>query len=332
MSENRASRRFPFPLGGSLFRRCLRRLRKLLFGARRAAPPAVAGSESAPGASRRELLGTFDALTVVGRQDADSLSRATGARVNVVVNGVREPAEPASGCERELLVAFTGAMDFPPNVTAASWFVRRVWPEVLRRFSRRLARAEANTLGPGAGPPLQLAIVGADPVPKVQRLSGQAGVIVTGRVPDVAPWLSRARVAVAPMVSGCGIKNKVLEACAAACPVVATPLGAAGLPTGKEHGIIVADTPEQTAEAVAELLVDFSASRAIGAAARAMVRKRFSWSKSADALMAVLAGNGNTTLSAGRQPAAPGLPSHRRRSAAGHGQPDNQETLTHAAS
>ncbi len=223
---------------------------------------------------RRRVLGAFDQLVVVGPRDADALSRATGAPVAIVPNGVDVEDLPATHESREPLVVFTGAMDFPPNAEAACFIVNRVWPIVLRAM--------------GTSRPPRLAIVGARPSANVRRLAEVPGVSVTGAVESLRPWLERARAAAAPMVSGSGIKNKVLEACAAGCPVVATARGAEGLPTGPESGILVADRPADFARHVAGLLDNAAFAARIGAAGHAMVRGRFRWSEMAGRLFSIL--------------------------------------------
>jgi hypothetical protein len=172
---------------------------------------------------------------------------------------------------REPLVVFTGAMSFPPNEQAACFLVQSIWPYVRRMV-----------------PEARLELVGTNPGPRVRALANQPGVSVTGRVPDLGSCLRRARVAVAPMLSGTGIKNKVLEACANACPVVATSRAAAGIPTGPACGIIVADHPELFAAHTAHLLGDTHAATRLGRAGQDMVRVHFTWTAAADSLRQLL--------------------------------------------
>ncbi len=234
-------------------------------------------------AIRHRLLRRLDALIAVAPADAASLSRASGCHVAVIPNGVELPAGSDRAPRSEPLVVFTGAMSFPPNVAAARWMATRVWPVVLDRLSSGGCKPD--------GIPT-LALVGADPAPAVKSLAVErpdTRIVVTGRVPDLNTWLLRARVAVAPMVSGSGMKNKVLEACAAGCPVVSTPLGGAGLPQGESSGILIGSTADALARQVAGLLLDGDRAARLGAAARAMVASRFDWSRLATLLHDVLA-------------------------------------------
>ncbi len=234
---------------------------------------------------RRGLLKRCDALVVVSPQDADSLSAVTDHRVYVVPNGVWLPDEDVTRSARESLVVFTGAMQFPPNATAAEYLIARIWPKVLERIG-----ASARHSGEPVSR-VQLAIIGSSPSPRLCRMAERYGVLVTGWVEDVAGWLRRARVAVAPMVSGSGIKNKVLEASANACPVVATSLGVKGLPVGEPNGLLTVDDPECFAGWIAELITQPQRARIIGKAGRAMVSRQYAWPRMADQLLQILQGH-----------------------------------------
>jgi len=279
---------------------------------------------------RRRVLSTFDALVAVAPRDAAALSRAAGRRVTVVPNGVDVIGEGIGPGEREPMAVFTGTMHFPPNEAAACYLVRRIWPRVRRRFHECVNGRGAAPATSGVACAPKLAIVGAHPTPRVRRLAEHPGVTVTGYVDDVSAWLKRARVAVVPMVNGCGMKNKVLEAWAAGCPVVSTRLGAANLPTGADSGLIVAETTGRIAREVAGLRADPSAARAMGAAGRAAARERFSWSKSAAALLGVLRGEAPATLPTTGKSKPDTREGRRPSPGTDHGLPYDEEALIRA--
>lgn len=156
-------------------------------------------------------------------------------------------------------VLFTGAMDYWPNVDAVTWFAAEVAPRLRRER-----------------PSLRFYIVGMNPAPAVQALAGD-GIVVTGTVPDVRPYLRHAAVVVAPLRVARGVQNKVLEAMAMGRPVVASRACAQGIAgNGGEH-LAVAATPEEFARAVDALLCDPASAEAMGVAARARVLARYSW-------------------------------------------------------
>jgi sugar transferase (PEP-CTERM/EpsH1 system associated) len=208
---------------------------------------------------------------LVTRAEAELLIRRapeTAARLAVLENGVDagrfdlEPPGPDPWGEPGVpRLVFTGVMDYPPNVDAVGWFVADVLPELRRTVGR-----------------VRLAIVGARPAARVRRLAAPPDILVTGRVPDVRPWLGRADVAVAPLRIARGVQNKVLEAMAMARPVVATPEAAEGLHAEPGRELLVAADPAGFAAAIAGLLRDPDRAAAIGAAGRAYVLRAHDWS------------------------------------------------------
>jgi sugar transferase (PEP-CTERM/EpsH1 system associated) len=202
------------------------------------------------------------AVTLVSEAEADLYRGfcAPGA-VHAVTNGVdlayfQPPAGPVSeeGC------VFVGALDYRPNVDAAVWFCREVWPEVHRRR-----------------PETRLALVGRRPAPAVCRLADVPGVELVGGVPDVRPHLAGAAVAVVPLRIARGLQNKVLEALAMAKAVVASPAALAALGTKPGVHLLAASSPEEWVEAVLRLLGDEHLRRRMGAAGRRYVEQRHDW-------------------------------------------------------
>ena len=134
-------------------------------------------------------------------------------------------------------VVFTGAMDYLPNVETVSWFIQHVWLEVI------------NAIPNG-----KFYIVGSSPLKRVLNLAKYPGVIVTGRVDDIRPYLSNAKAAVAPMQMGRGIQNKILEAMAMELPVLTTKLGAEGLEDYTSKSLYITDAKEEMRQWVKEKL------------------------------------------------------------------------------
>lgn len=166
------------------------------------------------------------------------------------------------------LIVFTGQMDYRPNIEAVSRFAHACMPSIRARCG-------------GA----RFAIVGRAPVAEVRALAGLPGVIVTGEVPDTRPWLAAADVVVAPLAVARGVQNKLLEAMAMGCAVVASPAAAEGLDAKPGRDLIVADGDDVTAEAVVDLLDDAGLVAALGAAARSRMVARCGW----DAVLSPLA-------------------------------------------
>lgn len=212
--------------------------------------------------AERCAVDAFDITTTVADADADRLrALAPGARIEVIPNGVdagRFRPDPDVVPAPSSLV-FVGAMSYPPNIAAMRYFTGEVLPIVRRTW-----------------PDARLTIVGRDPAPQVRAMASSA-VEVTGEVEDVRPYLAAASLFVAPMVSGSGIKNKVLEAMAMARPVVATPLAIEGLPVRSGEHTLVADNTARLAAAIGRLLGDADERARIGEAGRTLVERHYTW-------------------------------------------------------
>jgi len=105
---------------------------------------------------------------------------------------------------KPLIIVFTGAMDYWPNIDAVVWFVHEIWPKLQ-----------------AAWPELRFYIVGRNPSLTVTALACDS-VVVTGTVADVRPYLQYSTLVVAPLRVARGVQNKILEAMAMARPVIAT--------------------------------------------------------------------------------------------------------------
>ena len=194
--------------------------------------------------------------------------------VSVVPNGVdTERFTPPDAPRESGRVVFSGKFSYHANVTAASYLVEQVMPRVWAQLPRA-----------------RLVLAGAEPSAQVRALADrQPGrVTVTGFVDDLGAEIGRASVAVAPIVYGVGVQNKVLEALATATPVVATPAAVQGIP-GDVLGVVVGDGTEALAAALAGLLQEPDRASALGAAGRAFVERRCTWDGAAEKLEEVYA-------------------------------------------
>jgi sugar transferase (PEP-CTERM/EpsH1 system associated) len=155
---------------------------------------------------------------------------------------------------------FTGTMDYPPNVDAVVWFATEILPVIRRTV-----------------PAARFYIVGNGPSAEVRRLASIAGVFVTGRVPDVRPYLAHATAGVAPMRIARGIQNKVLEAMSLGKAVVLTSGALEGIEAEPGTDVLLADTVEDFAAGCCRLALNNDGA-AIGTAARSRIVRDYDWS------------------------------------------------------
>ena len=149
---------------------------------------------------------------------------------------------------------FLGSFRHPPNLEALDWFVRKVLPRVLER-----------------SPQARLVIVGADPPPRHSLPDFGEAIELRGFVADVREPLSRYAVFVCPILSGSGMRVKLLEAFSAGIPVVSTRLGAEGLTTTDGDICALADSPDTFAGKIVELFKDAEKGRELARRARERV-------------------------------------------------------------
>lgn len=225
------------------------------------------------------LVDQFARTVVTSSIDRHALIdlQADPDKIEVVPNGVDlDHFAPVSAPRQRNTVVMSGKMSYHANVTAAHYLVQEIMP---------LVWAER--------PDVQVWLVGKDPPRSVQALAEGEGVAgrvrVTGMVPDVRDFLQYTTLAVAPILYGAGIQNKVLEAMACGAPVVASPQATSALGVTPGEELFVAEDSDTFAKAIMALLDDPARRRTLGEAGRAFVERHHSWSASVAHLEAVYA-------------------------------------------
>jgi glycosyltransferase involved in cell wall biosynthesis len=139
-------------------------------------------------------------------------------------------------------------------------------------------------------PGARVLLAGAEPAREVRALAlRDARVEVTGYVDDMSALLSRASVAVAPLVYGAGIQNKILEAMATETPVVASTVAARSLGARQGQELLVGETAVDIAAHLVSLLEDPARAASIGEAGRHYVALHHSWDRAAERLEGIYA-------------------------------------------
>ena len=214
-----------------------------------------------------------DLIGAVTAEDADAIRASLpGAPVRVVPDGIDHLASPESEAPRPAprppapLLAFVGNFAYEPNVDAAVHLCRDVLPLVAERV-----------------PDVRVWLVGNGPPTAVGRLASDR-VRVTGRVPDVVPYIDAADVVLSPLRIGGGVKVKTLEALRRGKALVATSLSLQGIPPAVREPLAVADEPAQLAELSCRLLLDHNARREAERAAVRAMRALPTWDDAAATL------------------------------------------------
>jgi glycosyltransferase involved in cell wall biosynthesis len=203
-----------------------------------------------------------DLTIAVSPADRDLLAANAGcAAGHAIATGVDASYfAPSRTREAPDRLVFTGSMDWHPNDDAIRYFMDSILPAIRREV-----------------PQVSLVVVGRNPGARLVQAAREAGVEVTGTVPDVRDHVARASVYVVPLRIGGGTRLKIFEALAMGKAVVSTSIGAEGLPLVDGQHFVRADDPGAFARAVVSLLRAPERRRALGEAGRRLVEERHSW-------------------------------------------------------
>ncbi len=199
---------------------------------------------------------------------------------SVVPNVVDVDEYEVSYDEDPSAIIHVGGLDWFPNRDSLEYFIRDIFPLVQREC-----------------PSIRLIVAGRNPTPALRaQFSHMPSIEFTGTVPDLRPVIAEAAVSVIPLRIGSGTRMKVLEGGAMGKAMVSTSVGVEGLDFVPGKEILIADTPEQFAASIVELLRDPVRRKRLGEAARQRV--------SADYDLRTLEGSIEIALNTLKSPAA----------------------------
>ena len=210
------------------------------------------------------LVREFDAVLAVSSEDEEALQEAAGQPVEVVVIPIAIDTDEVKVVAREAEpdhILHIGTMYWPPNIDAVNWFVREVYPLIRQRR-----------------PDVEFDVVGSRPSADLLALNdtGQ-GINVTGYVQDPMLYQQRAAVMIVPLLSGGGMRVKILQSLAEGIPIVSTTLGCEGIKVTPGLDILVGDTPEDFAAQVLRALNDPGLGRELAVNGRKLAEEKYDY-------------------------------------------------------
>ena len=211
--------------------------------------------------SEIEIAKRFDEVFCISHTDAEQILKCDpGFRYDVLPACI-DPSE--NECKREEslppMVLFLGTLSYFPNIDGARFFVQRVWPLIRKKSPR----AEFH-------------ICGHNPDKSLLALQRQPGVKIIGPVDTLCDVLSKCAVFVIPLRIGGGVRLKLIQALAARCAVVSSSIGAEGLNLEADQHLRIADSPQDFAQAVIELLHNDQLRKEMGERGRKQVQREYS--------------------------------------------------------
>ncbi len=167
--------------------------------------------------------------------------------------------QPISQIVDDTNIIFIGGMHWPPNKEGVVWFINNVYPIIVDKY-----------------PEIKLFFVGKNPP---DNLSNLKNVQFTDYVEDLGPLWELGRVFIVPLLSGGGMRVKILEAWAKGIPVVSTSIGAEGIGYTKDENIIIADTPQEFADGILNVLKNPELTQRLSISGREIVENLYDWKK-----------------------------------------------------
>lgn len=218
----------------------------------------------------------FDALTIISEPDSDAIPRPKNGEIHIIPNGVdfdffdRTKIPSPAGAAPKWDIVFCGNMGYEPNVHAAQYLVKEVMPLVWKEV-------------PGA----TVLLAGANPKHGVSNLASDK-VSVSGYVADIRECYAASSIFVAPMLTGSGLQNKLLEAMAMQLPCVTTSIANDSLGARDGSEVLIGDNAEAFAAHIVSLLHDADKRASLAQSGRQYALDHFSWETSCQQLEAVL--------------------------------------------
>jgi glycosyltransferase involved in cell wall biosynthesis len=207
----------------------------------------------------RKLLSQVDLLVPISYEDSlgfDQLGHTLP--VAVIPTGIDISDYPLNEKEERLLLFFIGALDWGPNQEGLDWFFREIWPGIRVRW-----------------PELTLHLAGRNPDYYFKGKSPPENVVLEGEVDDAIGFFHRHTVMIVPLLTGSGIRIKILEAMAMGKAVISTGIGAAGLHARNGEHLFLADTCDEYLNVLETLQAKPGLLRQTGMKARQFVRENF---------------------------------------------------------
>jgi polysaccharide biosynthesis protein PslH len=206
----------------------------------------------------------FDLNITVSDADAAHLkAMLPGIRTATVPNGVDIDyfMSDNGNAQKEPALIYTGGMNMFANRDAVIYFLENIWQKI------KAAIPNVRFYAVGQDPPQEL----------LQMAAKDNGVVITGYVDDIRPYVTRSSVYIVPLRVGGGTRLKILDAMAMGKAIVSTTIGAEGIHATNGKNILLADDPCEFADRTLELLKSPALRLSLGAEARKLVEHEYSW-------------------------------------------------------
>ncbi len=202
----------------------------------------------------------FTNKTIISQQDRELINHPQKNSIEIIANGVDASfLNYPNKEEKKYDLLFSGNMSYPPNVESAIYIVEEILPLVKKQI-----------------PNIHLMIAGTSPTSKIMALRSDT-VLVSGWVKNIKEIYANSKIVIAPMQTGTGLQNKLLEAMAMSIPCISSAMANNALKARHNESILVAETPTEYADFIVELMNNKKKANDIGKNGKNFVSINYGW-------------------------------------------------------
>lgn len=208
-----------------------------------------------------EVLKNVDGIAAISPIDAKLLSNYTNTPIKVIpfnLNSEFLNTNPYDFEERKKTLFFIGSMDWLPNMEGVKWFLNNVWNRIIKQHNN-----------------LHLEIAGRNMPEWIYKYNSD-NIFIRGKVDDACQYMNSFQIMIVPLLSGSGIRIKIIEGMAAGNVIITTSIGAEGIECEHKKNILIADTPSEFVESVFWCLANPEAMKTISSNARKFAVENYS--------------------------------------------------------
>ncbi len=207
------------------------------------------------------IFNNFKQHTIITKNDRNYISHDKNEHINIIPNGVDTTYfYPNNEIKKEYDIVFVGNMSYPPNIKASIYLCEKIMPIIMQKYAN-----------------CKVLIAGTNPHPKIQKLQSD-NITISGWVEDIRTTYASGKVFVAPMYSGTGLQNKLLEAMAMGIPCITTELANKALLANKKQ-IKIAKTPQDFANNFMEIINNKTIANNLKKEGLKFIKEKYDWKK-----------------------------------------------------
>jgi len=211
-------------------------------------------------AAETKAFEKFDCKMIISEADRKYIDHPKRDEILIVKNGIdTDFFKPNPNVPKTADLLFVGNLSYPPNVQAVQFLLEKVMPKLHMK-----------------NPDLKLLIAGANPAKRWFRYTSK-NVQILANLNDIRDAYWCAKTFVAPLFSGTGLQNKVLEAMATKLPCIITPIANSGLQATPNNELLIAETADEFVEQILHLHNNPSVCEQLSKNAFTFVTQTFSW-------------------------------------------------------